>query len=92
MEPNQESEVAIKLAARLARHPALRVQVEGLLDEVENQAGAPRTADEVEELLAVRVRELARSSLGEWAQGQAQRLTAQPLPGARLGTKKKSGG
>jgi hypothetical protein len=79
------------LAERLARHPELSSQISGLLDEVENQAGGFRTADEAEEALIKRVRGIGLTGLNDWARHEAGKLETPPC-GARRGAQKKSGG
>jgi hypothetical protein len=91
MDKNQQGEAAESLAVRLAKHPELRSQIEGLLDEVENRAGGLRTADEAEEALIGRMRKIGQAGLRDWAQREAGKLETPP-PGARRGAKKKSGG
>lgn len=78
--------------ARLEQHPELWTQVAALLDEVENRAGTLGTADEAEEALVVRVRQLGQAGLTAWAQGRCAQLTATAPAQARRGAKKNSGG
>lgn len=91
MDKNHPIEEAERLAKRLARHPELMSQVGGLLDEVENRAGALRTADDAEEALIGRMRQMGQTGLRDWAEREAIKLESPP-PGARRGAKKKSGG
>lgn len=92
MHKNNEMETAESLTARLARHPELMKQIEGLLDEVENRAGALTTADAAEEALIGRTRQIGQAGLSGWAQRETARLAAEPPSGARRSSKKKSGG
>jgi hypothetical protein len=91
MDKNQPREEVESLAVRLARHPELRSQIEGLLDEVENRAGELTTADDAEEALIGRMRKIGQAGLRDWAEREAGKLEVPP-PGARRGAKKKSGG
>lgn len=88
MDKKHKVEEARKLAERLARHPELLRQITGLLDEVENQAGGFKTADDAEEALIVRVRKIGQTGLNDWAMREAAKLEVPPV-GARRGAKKK---
>jgi hypothetical protein len=80
------------LEKRLAKHPSLRAQVERLLDEVENRGGELNTADEAEDAVVTRVRELGRLALQRWAEERAQAVPPPSQPGWRRGGKKNSVG
>lgn len=86
------NEETLTLAERLGKHPELKAQVAALLDEVENQAGALGTADEAEEALIARVRQIGRAGLTAWAEGRSAQLNAVVPARARRGSKKNSGG
>lgn len=88
MEPNTPQ----ALVERLAKHPELCAQMAALLDEVENRAGTLGTADEAEDALVARVRQLGQAGLTAWAQRRCTELTAVAPPQARRGAKKNSGG
>lgn len=88
MDEKQQQE----LVKRLAKHPELRTQIAGLLEEVENQGGGLVTADEAEEALIVRVRQIGRAGLTAWAEQRSVQLDAVPPARARRGAKKNSGG
>ncbi|TAE79162.1 MAG: hypothetical protein EAZ84_00020 [Verrucomicrobia bacterium] len=62
-------------------------QIKGLLDEVENQSGALRSADEAEKALIGRLRKLGQTGLADWAEREASKLAVPPA-GARRGSKK----
>jgi hypothetical protein len=81
-----------ELEKRLAKHPGLRAQVERLLEEVENRGGELNTADEAEDAVVARVRELGRMALQRWAEERARAVQPPPQPGLRRGGKKNSAG
>jgi hypothetical protein len=72
----------------LAQHPELMKQIERLLDEAENRAGALTTADAAEEALIGRPRQIGQAGLSGWAERETARLAAESPPGARRGSKK----
>jgi hypothetical protein len=80
------------LEERLAEHPGLREQVEGLLQEVENEKGRITTADEAEDAVVERLRQMGREALRSWAQQRQQALDAPKNPGERQGGKKNCAG
>lgn len=80
------------LAERLAKHPEVRAQVAALLDEVENRTGALGTADEAEDALIARVRQMGHAGLTAWAQARTAQLNATAPAQARRGAKKNSTG
>jgi len=92
MEKRNEEEAAESVVKRLEKHPELMRQIEGLLDEVENRSGELRTADEAEEALIKRMRQIGRSGLSDWAEREEAKQATGERPGAKRGTKKKSGG
>lgn len=81
-----------ELVARLARHPELHTQVVALLDEVENRAGQLNTADEAEDALVERMREMSRTALSRWAEQRHAAVQPARRPGLRQVGKKNSGG
>lgn len=86
------NKATLTLAERLAQHPELSAQVAALLDEVENQAGALGTADEAEDALVARVRQMGRAGLTAWAERRHALLNAAAPARARRGAKKNSAG
>jgi hypothetical protein len=80
------------LAERLAKHPELKAQVAALIDEVENRAETLGTADEAEDALIARVRQLGRAGLTAWAERRHALLNAAAPARARRGAKKNSAG
>jgi hypothetical protein len=91
MDKKTQGDEAANLADRLARHPELMSQIKGLLDEVENQAGGLKTADEAEDALIGRMRKIGQTVLTDWAKRETAKLSVPP-PGMRRGSKKKSNG
>lgn len=84
---------AAQLAARLAQQPvAVQEQVEALLDEIEDRAGTLTTADDAEDALVARLRQLGRAGLTAWAEQRSAQLNATAPAGARRGAKKNSAG
>ena len=84
------SEEEARLLDALRRHPELREQMAGLLEEVEDEQEKWGSFDEVEELVVARVRELGRLGLQGWAQKKAAHSgLCAPEAGARRGDKKK---
>ena len=80
------------LEERLARHPGLREQVERMLEEVENAAGKLNTADEAEDAVVARMREMGRRALQGWAEQREQAVRPPKRKGLRRGGKKNSAG
>ena len=80
------------MVERLGKHPELRDQVKGLLDEVENRASKLNPADEAEDALVERVREIGREALRNWAQRRHDSVQPKGLEGERRGGKKNSTG
>lgn len=79
-----------KLLEKLRRHPGLREQLRGMLEEVEDGEGELRTADQAEEALVKRVRELGRLGLEGWAQWKADEADREQAgKGGRRNGKKK---
>jgi hypothetical protein len=78
------------LLNKIRRHPQIKEQITGMLEEVEDERGELRTADEVEEALVRRVRELGRLGVEGWAQKKAaQADQRQAGQGGRRSGKKK---
>jgi hypothetical protein len=86
------AEPASELEKRLAKYPGLRTQVERLLDEVENRAGALNSADEAEDAVVTRMRELGQMALQRWAEERERAVQPPSQPGWRRGGKKNSAG
>ena len=86
------SEHAADLVARLQRHPQLYRQVVGLLDEVENRAGALNTGDEAEDAIVERMRQFGREALNQWAEQRHAAVQPARTAGWRQGGKKNSAG
>jgi len=80
------------LEERLRAHPQLRSQVERMLDEVENSGGQLNTADEAEDALVERLRQMGREALQEWAQQRQVQVQPNWEPQLRRGGKKNSPG
>lgn len=70
------------LEQRLAKHPALKEQIESLLAIVENREGKLEKADDAEGAVIGQLRPLGQKALGEWAQKQADRKAEQLNPSA----------
>ena len=85
---NPLSERDLRLIERLGQHPELRDQFEGLLDEVENRASKLNTADDAEDALVERVREIGREALKHWAQRRHDSVQPKGLEGEGAGVKK----
>ena len=84
---------AEQLAARLTQQPvAVQAQVEALWDEIDNRAGLLTTADDAEDALAARRRQLGQAGLTAWAEHQSAQLNAVPPAAARRSAKKNSAG
>jgi hypothetical protein len=71
----KEDEVRMKCAAdeqrfleRLRQHPELLSQFENILELAHNTDGPLKTADQVEELLIEKLRQLGNVSMNQWAQ------------------------
>lgn len=78
--------------ARLERYPQLRTLVEGMLDEMENRAGNCNTADQAEEALVERLRQIGRQALTQWAEQRHAAVQPARDSGLRQSGKKKSVG
>ena len=89
---NPSAQDTADLAARLRGHPELHAQVRALLDEVENCAGTLNTADEAEDALAARMREMSRQALTRWAEQRHEAVQPPPASGLRKVGKKNSAG
>jgi hypothetical protein len=79
-----EAEVSLKCDSaekrfleRLRQHPELRVRFENILDLAHNTDGPLKTADQVEELLIEKLRELGNVSMNQWAQQAEARVSAE---------------
>jgi hypothetical protein len=76
------------LEQRLAKHPGLREQVERMLEEVENVAGELNSADEAEDAIVERIRQMGREALQSWALEREKTVQPQRRSGLRRGGKK----
>ena len=59
---------------RLRQHPELRARFESILELAHNSDGPLKTADQVEELLIVELRQLGHTSMNQWAQQAEARV------------------
>jgi len=75
--------------ARLQRHPQLYEQMAALLDEVENRAGTLNTADQAEDALVERMRQIGRQAPGRRAEQRHVEVQPARTPGLRQVGKKK---
>lgn len=84
------SEEEGKLLKMLRENPELMEPMKGLLEEVRDECGELERADEAEEALVKRVREIGRLGLAGWAKRKAEQEEEKPPEaGARRGSKKK---
>ena len=60
---------------RLRQHPELRIQFESILELAHDPDGPLQTADQVEELLIERLRQLGHVSMNQWAQQAEARVS-----------------
>jgi len=77
-----EDEVSLKCAAaekrfleRLRQHPELLSQFESILELAHHSDGPLKTADQVEELLIEKLRQLGNASMNQWAQRAEARVS-----------------
>ena len=77
-----EAEVSLKHDAaeqrfleRLRQHPELRARFESILELAHNTDGPLKTADQVEELLIEKLRQLGNVSMNQWAQQAEARVS-----------------
>lgn len=62
---------------RLRQHPELRDRFENILALAHNTDGPLKTADQVEELLIEKLRQLGNVSMNQWAQRAEARVSAE---------------
>jgi hypothetical protein len=60
---------------RLRQHPELLVRFESILELAHNTDGPLKTADQVEELLIEKLRQLGKVSMNQWAQQAEARVS-----------------
>ena len=84
----KEDEESLKCAAaeqrfleRLRQHPELMSRFESILELAHNTDGPLKTADQVEELLIEKLRQLGNVSMNQWAQ-QAEARVSEELKAA----------
>lgn len=84
----KEDEVSLKCDAaekrfleRLRQHPELLSRFESILELTHNADGPLKTADQVEELLIEKLRQLGNASMNQWAQ-QAEARVSEELKAA----------
>lgn len=77
-----EDEVSLKcdlaekrFLERLRQHPELLSQFESILELAHNTDGPLKTADQVEELLIEKLRQLGNESINQWAQRAEARVS-----------------
>lgn len=63
-----------------------------MLEEVENVSGALTSADDAEDAIVERIRQMGREALQSWALEREKAVQPEPGPGLRRGGKKNSGG
>ena len=90
MDESQEAQGGLE--ERLGRHRGLREQVERMLEELENTAGRLNTADEAEDALVARMREMGRLALQGWAGQREQAAQPAKKTGMRRNGKKNCAG
>jgi hypothetical protein len=79
-----EDEVSLKcntdekrFLERLRQHPELLARFESILELAHSTDGPLKTADQVEELLIEKLRQLGNVSMNQWAQGSELRVSAE---------------
>jgi hypothetical protein len=79
-----EAEVSLKcntdeqrFLERLRQHPELLARFESILELAHSTDGPLKTADQVEELLIEKLRQLGNVSMNQWAQGAELRVSAE---------------
>ena len=82
------------LEERLRKHPALRAQLEALLDMVEDESGQFERADDAEEFLITQLRSMGQEVLQEWAANEQHQVEQHwdNRPGVARKQKKDSSG
>ena len=77
-----EAEVSLQCGAaeqrfleRLRQHPELMARFESILELAHNTDGPVKTADQVEELLIEKLRQLGNGSMNQWAQQAEARVS-----------------
>jgi hypothetical protein len=77
---------------RLQQYPQLCDSIGIMLDEMENRTGTLNTADQAEDAIVERIRQLGRQMLNQWAQQRHAAVQPERTPELRQGGKKKSAG
>lgn len=90
MDPNEKRQGGLE--ARLAKHPGLRAQVERMLEEVENASGTLNHADEAEDAIVERIRQMGREALQSWMLEREKAVQPPREKGLRRGGKKNCAG
>ena len=65
---------AEEIEERLKEHPELLEQVRQLLEEVDDPKGKIANIDDAEDVIAERIRQMARNALESWAQSKAAKV------------------
>jgi hypothetical protein len=78
--PIQLNQSEAQLIEQLRQHPEMMARVQSILDIACNEAGAMKTADQVEELLIQELRRLGNTSMHQWAT-QAEERVSRELKG-----------
>ena len=73
--PIQLSQSEAQLIEQLRQHPETMVRVQSILDIACSEAGALKTADQVEELLIQEMRRLGNASMHQWAIQAEERVS-----------------
>ncbi len=90
MEPSNERVTA--LIKQLSEDPQLLVQVEALVAEIKDECGKLSSADEAEDAVVSRIRQLGRAALTSWAQQRCARQNQTRPAQARRCAKKNCAG